>query len=476
MFSKRLYIDGKLVSGESEHNIVNPANNEVVGTVAVAGLNDVEAALNSAARAFPIWANTSVAERVKWMGALRDAVIKNENHLRECVHLEMGKPWASTAEDYQMLVDSLDFYAQEILRMAPEDLADHEGTHKHILTRQPIGVAAAFLAWNFPLLNVAYKIGPALAAGCPIIIKPSIKTPLSAYAVGELCADIGLPAGVVTILAGVDREIGDAISRSTIPRLLTLIGSTQTGMHVMRTGATSIKRYSMELGGNAPAIVFADANLDTAADIICALKFSNAGQICVAPNRVMVEASVADAFTEKVVERARAVRVGFDKNADIHMGPLIDEGACKRIDALVQEAITKGAQLLHGGGRPEGLNTGSYYAPTVLSGVDESMTMYDEEIFGPVISLMTFTNQAEALTAANNTDAGLTAYIFTADSERADQCAAELDFGEIQINGVKYAINLPHGGIRQSGIGVDCSYLALEDYLAPKRITRALVN
>lgn len=475
--AKRMYIGGELC-GDGYLDVVNPATNEVVGSFAEATVADAHRALEAAQAAFPSWSTTSVAERVSWMHKLRDAVLANETHLRECIHLEMAKPWAATKDDYQMLVHSLEFYAEEITRMHAESLVDREGTHVHTLSRQPVGVAAAFLAWNFPLLNLAYKLGPALAAGCPIVIKPSSKTPLSAYAVGELCAEIGLPAGVVNIISGTDHEIGDAISASTIPALLTLIGSTQTGLHVMRTGATSIKRYSMELGGNAPALVFADADLDLAADVICGVKYANSGQICVTPNRVFVEAGVADAFREKVLARAAAVKVGYERDGDIDMGPVIDHRSVQRIDALVKDAVEKGATLVHGGKKPEGLDEslekGAFYAPTVLDGVNNSMRLYSEEVFGPVISLLTFTDEDEVMVQANDTDAGLSSYIFTADIEKAERCAAQLQFGEVQINGIKYAIDLPHCGVKQSGIGVDCSHLALDDYLAPKRVSRAI--
>ncbi|MBR9912752.1 MAG: aldehyde dehydrogenase family protein [Gammaproteobacteria bacterium] len=474
-FSKQLYIGGELVAGQSVADVINPATEQVVGTVAVAGLAEVDTALQAAQRAFPKWAATSISERCAWMHKLRDAVIANEQHLRECVHLEMGKSWADTQEDFDGLVNSLQFYAEEIARLRPEELVDREGTHSHRLLHEPVGVVGAFLAWNFPLLNLAYKIGPAMASGCPIVIKPSLKTPLSAYAVGELCARIGLPAGVVSIVGGQDQVVGDAISASTIPAMLTLIGSTPTGLHIIRTGSTSLKRYSMELGGNAPVLVFADADLDLAADIVCGLKFSNSGQICVTPNRVFVEQSVAASFRDKVVARARAVRVGFDKNADIGMGPVIDGGAWQRIDGLVKDAVENGAQLLAGGGRPEGLEVGHFYAPTVLDGVDKSMRIYREEVFGPVVSLMTFSDEATVLEQANDTEAGLTAYVFSRDLQKTERCAARLRFGEIQINGVKYGMDLPHCGLNQSGVGVDGSHLALDEYLTPKRISRALL-
>ncbi|WP_198024162.1 aldehyde dehydrogenase family protein [Sphingorhabdus lutea] len=454
---------------------MNPANNEIIGAIGLADLALTQQALEAAEAAFPTWSDIAVNERAQWMHKLRDAIIQNEEKLRHYVHIEMGKPWAATADDYQMLVDSLEYYAAEIQNIKEEYIDDSAGTHSHVISREPVGVVAAFLAWNFPLLNLAYKLGPAMAAGCPIVIKPSLQTPLSTYAVGELCAEIGLPDGAVNIICGSDAAIGDAISASPIPQMLTLIGSTQTGKHVIRTGATSIKRYSMELGGDAPVLVFEDADLDNAADVICALKFGNSGQICVAPNRVYAHSTIAEKLTQKIVERAENIKVGFDKEADINMGPLIDQKAWARIDGLVKDAVSRGASLLAGGGYPDGLEQGSFYAPTVISGVTKEMQLGVEEVFGPIISMMQpFEDEVAILCAANDTDAGLTAYVFTSDSERADRCARALRFGEVQINGVRYAINLPHVGIKQSGIGVDCSHLALDDYLVTKRVSRAL--
>ena len=474
--TKHLYICGRLVDTGAYASVVNPATEAIVGAVAVARAEETEAALDGAAEAFDSWGAAPVAERVDWMRKLREAAIVREEHLRDCVHLELGKPWAATYEDFEALVNSLEYYAEQILKIQPEPLADRDGTHAHTLFREPAGVVGAFLAWNFPLLNLAFKLGPAMAAGCPIVIKPSVKTPLSACAVGELCHEIGLPPGVVNIVAGDNEAIGDTISRSTIPAMLTLIGSTRTGKHVIRTGSTSIKRYSMELGGNAPALVFADADIDLAADIICAVKFGNSGQICVAPNRVLVEESIAAEFERKVTDRANAVKVGFDKSGDIDMGPLVDGDAWERVDNLVNEAVGLGARLLAGGGRPPGIEGGHYYAPTVIADVTPSMSLYNEEIFGPVVSLTAFENEADAISAANATDAGLSSFVFTSDADRADRCAKALRFGEVQINGVKYHISLPHCGIKQSGVGVDCSNLALDDYLVPKRVTRALTD
>lgn len=474
-FPTKMYINGALTGGASSIKVINPATETLVATVSTAGPDDVEHALQAAKAAFPVWAATSISERQAWMRKLRDAVIAHEGWLRTCVHHEMGKPWAQTEEDWDRLVASLDFYAEEIARLHDYSLTDRAGTHTHRMVYEPAGVAVAFLAWNFPLLNLAFKIGPAMAAGCPIIIRPSDATPISAYAVGALCEMIDLPKGVVQILATESYAVADALTASTIPQVITLIGSTKTGQHIMRTGATSIKRYSMELGGNAPVLVFEDADLDLAADIVTGVKFSNAGQICVSPNRVFVAKAVREAFTQKVVDRARAAKVGFDKHANITTGPVINESAWTRLKGLVDDAVAGGATLLAGGERPTGMNAGHFLAPTVLAGVTETMAVYREETFGPIVSIVPFDDKTDLLRMANDCEeGGLTAYVFTRDLARAEHFSAHLRYGEIQINGVKYDIDLPHGGIGQSGVGHDCSALALHDYLVQKRITRAL--
>lgn len=474
-FPTKMYINGALTGGASSIKVINPATETLVATVSTAGPDDVEHALQAAKAAFPVWAATSISERQAWMRKLRDVVIAHEDWLRTCVHHEMGKPWAQTEEDWDRLVASLDFYAEEIARLHDYSLTDRAGTHTHRMVYEPAGVAVAFLAWNFPLLNLAFKIGPAMAAGCPIIIRPSDATPISGYAVGALCEMIDLPKGVVQILATESYAVADALTASTIPQVITLIGSTKTGQHIMRTGATSIKRYSMELGGNAPVLVFEDADLDLAADIVTGVKFSNAGQICVSPNRVFVAKAVLEAFTQKVVDRARAAKVGFDKHANITTGPVIDESAWTRLKGLVDDAVAGGATLLAGGERPTGMNAGHFLAPTVLAGVTETMAVYREETFGPIVSIVPFDDKTDLLRMANDCEeGGLTAYVFTRDLARAEHFSAHLRYGEIQINGVKYDIDLPHGGIGQSGVGHDCSALALHDYLVQKRITRAL--
>lgn len=472
-----MYVAGGARTSASYHDVWCPATDDLVGRVAWAGVGDVDAALEAAASSFPAWSTSPIAERARLMGDLRDAVIDGGDRLRGLVHLENGKPWTQTAEDLDALVAALDFYASQIAHLDVPTLTDRAGTHRHVLEYQPVGVVGAFLAWNFPLLNLAFKLGPALAAGCPIVIKPSFKTPLSAYAVGELCEQVGLPPGVVNILCGPDDVVGDAISASPIPAMLTVIGSTRTGRRVIEQGASSIKRYSMELGGNAPVIVFDDADLDTAVSTIADLKFGNAGQTCVAPNRVFVHRAVVDEVADRFVERAAATVVGFDRDHDVDMGPLIDRPARDRVLALIEEALADGATLQFGGQVPtEFEQRGAFLTPTVLTGVETSMRIATEEVFGPVVSLVTFDDDNAVISAANDTEAGLASYVFTGDLARAEATTRQLRFGEVHVNGVRYGIDLPHGGIKQSGIGVDCSSLALHDYLAPKRISWAVAS
>jgi succinate-semialdehyde dehydrogenase/glutarate-semialdehyde dehydrogenase len=470
-----LYYDGRLVEAVdgARHEVRCPATGEVIASVAWAGRADAEAALLAAERGFKVWSKTPLRERAAVMKRLRDLVLRDADKLRLAVHWEHGKTWAQAEEDVTSLLNALAYYPQEMARVRGEILPDADGTHEHKLIHQPLGVCVAYLAWNFPLLNLAFKLGPALAAGCAIIIKPAPETPLSALMVGALCAEAGVPAGVVNILAGPAEVIAPVLSGSPVPRLLALIGSAASGRQIVADGSTTIKRYAMELGGNAPALVFADADLDLAADLVTALKFSNSGQICVSPNRVLVEASVFDDFARKIVERAQRVQLGHGRESPATMGPLISARARDRIASWVAEAVGQGAKVLHGGGRPAALAKGYFYEPTVLRDVTARMQVCCGEVFGPVVSLMPFKDEADALAQANATDAGLSSFLFTRDHARALRVADALEFGEVMINGVKYGIDLPHGGIKQSGLGHDCSHLALHDYLVVKRITTA---
>ena len=426
---KQLYIGGELKDSANgaRRTVICPGTGESVGEIAWATREDAEEALISARDGFESWSHTSIKERAGWMAVLRETVVRREETLRLAVMYEMGKPWEATAEDYETVVNALDWYAEEIKRTRDAILPDLENTHRHQVISQPLGVVAAFLAWNFPLLNVGFKLGPALAAGCTIILRPSSSSPLSAYVLGEVCREAGLPKGVVNILCGPAEEVATTLSASPIPRMVTMIGSSETGRRLIAQSATTIKRMSMELGGNAPVLVFADADLATAARDVAALKFGNCGQICVSPNRIFVHSDVFEEFQDLLRQHACRVRVGFGRENQPTMGPLIDGKARERVHAWVAEALRDGAQLVCGGQMPPETQKGFFYPPTILRNVSADMRVVREEIFGPVAPLLQFTNEENALREANRTEHGLVAYLYTQDVGRCRRVAEQLN-------------------------------------------------
>lgn len=473
---KKLYIGGALVDSVSKtrSDVICPADGKPIAQIAEAGKADAEKALEAAQKGFEFWSKCSLSERTQWMLKLREAVLENEHLLRSAIVYEMGKTYDAAYEDIEAVVNALDWYPNAMKNLRDEQIPDYENTHTHKMIQQPAGVAVAYLAWNFPLLNVGFKLGPALASGCSIIIKPSALTPLSAYILGKILHDIDFPAGVVNILSGPTSEVASTLSKSKIPSVLTMIGSTATGLRVIADSATSIKKLGMELGGNAPFIVFEDAAIDKALDLAIGIKFGNSGQICVAANRFFVHSSLYDTFLEKYIERVNKIKLGFGIDQKPDMGPMVTRNDRDRMFELIEDAVAKGGKVLIGGKIPNGKETGNWMEPTVISGMTTEMRLFQEETFGPIAPFMSFDNDEEVLALANDTEFGLASYIFTDSNERIHYFSEQLAFGEVQVNGVKYAIYLPHGGIKNSGIGHDCSHLALEDYLVKKRISIAL--
>ncbi len=472
---KKMYIDGKLCEGVAakRQDIISPATGEVAATIAVASKEDTEAALQSAQRGFDFWSKLSLAERNEWIYKLRAAIIERQDEIHYAVMYEMGKTWESAEEDINMLIDALDYYPNEMLRYRSQMLPDMAGTHTHLLVHEPRGVAVGILAWNFPILNVAYKLAPALAAGCSIILRPSIEAPISAYIVGEIAESIGFPAGVINIITGRSPETSIPLSESIIPRVLTMIGSSATGMKLVAQSATSIKKLGLELGGNAPALIFEDCDMQAALNVMVGLKFNNSGQVCVTPNRIFVQASIYDEFMAKFKEMTAALKVGFGRDKGINMGPVINVKARDYIMGIIDDAVAQGA-VKSLGGIPEGMPEGtSYLNPTILEGVTPEMRCFKEEMFGPVATIIKFTDESDLDPMVNVPDVGLASYLFTNDLKRVQKYSSFIECGEVQVNGVRYAINLPHGGQKDSGLGHDCSHLALEDYLYTKRISIA---
>ncbi len=472
-----MYIDGRLQDGVAGKvmNVISPATGRSVAQIAVATKDDTDLALNAAQKGFEYWSALSLAERNFWIDKLRSAIIARKEELHYAVMYEMGKTWESADEDIEMICSALDYYPNEMLRYRSQILPDVEGTHTHMLVHEPRGVVVAILAWNFPILNVAYKVAPALATGCSIIIRPSAESPISAYLFGEICAEIGFPAGVINILTGKSADTSIPLSKSTIPRVLTMIGSTSTGCKLVAQSATSIKKLGLELGGNAPALIFDDCNLEKAVAVMAGVKYNNSGQVCVTPNRIFVQASIYDKFMEMFKEKVAAIKVGFGRDKGITMGPVINIAARERLFSIVEDAISKGAVVTMGGDIPEGMPEGSSYInPTVIENVNPDMRCFNEEIFGPIAPIIKFETEADLDPMVNLADSGLASYLFTGSLARVQKYSRFIQSGEVQVNGIKYAINLPHGGIGNSGLGHDCSHLALEDYLHTKRISISL--
>ncbi|TPN84416.1 aldehyde dehydrogenase family protein [Aquimarina algicola] len=474
---KKLYINGELTPavGNTHFDLISPLNEKVVATLSWATIQDTLNTLNAAQKGFEFWSKLSVEERENWILKLRSKIIEKSDVLREMMMYEMGKSWNGTQEDMTSITNSLEFYAKEIKNKTDIPINDKEGTHTHKVIHQPIGVVVAFLAYNFPLLNLGFKLGPALAAGCSIILKPSEFSPLSAYMIGEICEEINFPKGVINVICGDVTEVGIPLCESTIPKLITMIGSTETAQKLIaQSSSTSIKRYSMECGGNAPFVVFPDADLDKAVTDGFDLKYGNAGQVCVAPNRFYVHDTIFDDFVEKFTQKVKTIKIGYGKDEEnsSFMGPLANKQSLVKMDDIVKKAQEEGAKLLFGGERIA--KEGFYYQPTVLLFKNNEANTLQKEIFGPVALITSFSSIEEAIALSNSTSVGLASYVYSSDEDTLHQFTEELEFGEVHLNGFKYDIYLPHGGIKNSGIGVDCSVFALDDYLIKKRVTKEL--
>lgn len=472
---KKLYINGELreTSTGENYKVICPADEIAAATIAWASKEDTKLALESAKEGFKYWSNVPLEERLEWINKLRDKIIENRDLLRESIMYEMGKVWEGTEEDLTSITNSLQYYSEEIQKRNNIPIEDKEGTHSHHIIQQPLGVVVAFLAYNFPLLNLGFKLGPALAAGCSIIIKPSEFSPLSAYIIGEICAEINFPKGVVNVICGDIPNVGIPLCESKIPRLITMIGSTETAQKLIeQSSKTSIKKYSMECGGNAPFIVCEDADLDLAVNIGAALKIGNSGQICVAPNRFYIHESVIDKFTEGMVEKFKNAKVGFGRENKPNMGPLTNQQSVDKVHNIVKEAVNQGGKVVYGGEPID--QPGYYFQPTAIRLDNNKAEILQHEIFGPVANIVPFSTKEEVIELANDTNAGLASYVFSKNEETLSFFEEHLEFGEIQLNGVKYDIYLPHGGIKNSGIGFDCSTYALDDYLIKKRVSKAL--
>ncbi|MDD6483273.1 MAG: aldehyde dehydrogenase family protein [Clostridiales bacterium] len=462
------YINGKLVDGAGKPmDVFNPATGEIVGTVGCADKNQTTEALKAAQTAFKTWSKTSVNERADWLYKLKDACLKERDTLIDLVSAESGRPYPAACGDVDWLLISLSYYAEEAKRIEGEVMpALHAGDklNYQIVTKQPVGVTVGHVAWNYPLGNASIKLAPAVASGCTCIIKPSSQTPLATLYVGEIAEKIGFPAGVINILSGPSGEVAKTLNESDIPRMISLIGSYETGIKLMQQGSRSLKKYSLELGGNAPVVVMPDADIEETAANIVAKKVGFAGQTCVNYNRIYIHESIYDVMCEKIAQELKKVKLGKGKDEGYIMGPVINAAARDRMLELIDDAVEGGARLVMGGEVPEEFKKGSYITPALLIDVNDDMRVSKEEIFGPIIPLQSFKTLDEAIEKSNNTIFGLSAYFFGHNSKEMSRYFEGVRAGEIFVNGGIGSEFSPHAGAKQSGIGCDKSKHSLAEY------------
>ena len=410
------YIAGQWVTtgGPGSVDVVNPATGALVAKLPNMGATETEAAVNAARAAFPAWAARTAADRGAALRRLHDLMGQNVNGLAALLTLESGKPFEEAKGEIAYSMSYLDWFAEEGKRQYGDIIPSARGDRRMMTLRQPVGVAALLTPWNFSSAMIARKLAPALAAGCTVVIRPSANTPLSALAIVQLAIDAGLPPGVINVVVGHDHDaIAGTLCRSRAVAKLSFTGSTRVGRILMAQCAPTLKRLSMELGGNAPFIVFDDADIDQAVEGAMLSKFRNAGQTCVCANRIFVHASIYNTFRERLVRRVEALRVGNGMTPGVTVGPVISRDALERIDSWVREAVTAGARVLTGGVRPDTGSNGYFYAPTVIEAVPASCSLATEEIFGPVAALETFTDDADVLLRANATEFGLAGYFYS---------------------------------------------------------------
>lgn len=470
------YINGKLVDGQGEIvRILDPSDNTVITELATASEKQCEEALEAAQAAFKPWAKTPVGTRVEWLLKLNSAIMAEKEAIAEILSVESGKPYATAMDDLAMFDEFIQYYAEEGKRMDGTTVYSPNkayGELYHAIERRPMGVVVAHIAWNYPVAMMALKIGPAMVAGDPLIVKPASDTPLSTLYIGTICEKIGLPAGVINFVSGPPSTVARVLNTSRIPRMITLIGSCETGRRAMaEASSTSIKRFSLELGGNAPVIVMPDSDVDYVVANTIGMKVSNAGQICTNYNRIYVHEDIYEEFLKKVEEGLKEVKLGCKHDEGYVMGPMISRSARDRMLELIDEAVAGGATLVCGGTVPEEKQDGNYITPALLRDVREEMRVCKEEIFGPIVSVQPFKELDDALAKAIDTEYGLASYFYGHDARDIAKAFEVLESGDVYINGAGGGPHTPHIGIKQSGLGCDQSRWSMEEYFDLKRIS-----
>jgi succinate-semialdehyde dehydrogenase/glutarate-semialdehyde dehydrogenase len=469
LFRQQAYIDGAWVDADSGATIevTNPANGEVLGTVPKLGRDETRRAIEAADRAWPAWRTKTAKERAAVLRKWFDLILENQDDLAVLMTLEQGKPLAEAKGEIVYGASFVEWFAEESKRVYGDTIPQAQPDKRIVVIKQPVGVVAAITPWNFPNAMITRKCAPALAAGCPVVIKPATATPYSAFALAELGERAGIPAGVLNVLTGSAGAIGGELTSSPVVRKLSFTGSTEVGKLLMEQCAATVKKVSMELGGNAPFVVFDDADLDAAVEGAMASKFRNTGQTCVCANRILVQDGVYEAFAAKLVAAVKALKVGNGLEDGVTQGPLIDVAGLEKVEEHVADATAKGAQVAAGGAR-HGLG-GTFYVPTVLTGVTTDMKVTNEETFGPVAPLFRFQTEDEAVAMANDTPFGLAAYFFSRDVGRVWRVGEALEAGIVAANtGIFSTEVAPFGGFKESGVGREGSKYGIDEFLEIK--------
>lgn len=447
--------------------VTNPATRAIIGHVPNCGTDETERAIAAAAQAFPDWSRCNLSVRVRLLQDLHDALMDHQEPLAQLLTAEQGKPLPEARGEIAIGAAYIRWFAEEIRRAKGEIVPAPTNDRRLLVTRHPVGVVAAITPWNFPSSMLARKLGPALAAGCTVVAKPATATPYSGLVWGKLAQDVGFPDGVINIVTGSARQIGGAIMASKDVRKVTFTGSTEVGKTLIRQSADTVKKVSMELGGNAPFLVFDDADLDAAIEGAMIAKYRNMGQTCVCTNRFYVQAGIHDAFVERLQAASAALVVGDGTEDGVQQGPMIDDGAVEKVEEMIADAVSKGGRVVEGGKRHD--RGGSFFQPTVITGATPQMQFATDEIFGPLSAVFRFETEAEAIAAANATDFGLAAYAYTRDLGRAFRLNDGLEYGLIGINsGLITTVEAPFGGLKESGMGKEGGSQGLDDYLETK--------
>lgn len=469
LFREACYIDGDWVGAGSNATIsvTNPATGEAIGAVPGLGAEETRRAIEAANAAWPAWRARTARERSAILREWYELLIANQADLARLMTAEQGKPLKESEGEILYAASFIEWFAEEGKRVYGDTIPQHAPGKRIVVTKEPVGVCAAITPWNFPAAMITRKAGPALAAGCTMVLKPASATPFSALALAELGERAGLPAGVFSVVTGPSGAVGGEMTSNPLVRKLTFTGSTEVGKLLLEQCAGTVKKTSMELGGNAPFIVFEDADLDEAVAGAMASKFRNTGQTCVCANRLLVQDGVYDAFSERLVEAVEGMRIGDGLAGETEQGPLIDAAAVDKVEEHVGDAVAKGAKVATGGGRHR--LGGTFFEPTVLTGVTTDMKVTREETFGPVAPLYRFGTEEQALAMANDTEFGLAAYFYSRDIGRIWRVMEGLEYGIVGVNeGIISTEVAPFGGMKESGVGREGSRYGIEDYLEIK--------